>query len=92
MNAKKKSTNDRKAALASTIQGQVVRGARIESQSDFQAVLIKGKAVNHLLHFIVGLFTLGAWWVVWLILVIAGGEERQIVAVDEFGNVTNQSI
>lgn len=89
---KKKSSNARKALLASTVQTQVVGGARIESQSDYQAVVVTGKKVNHLLHFIIGLFTLGFWWIIWLILGLTGGEKRQIIAVDEFGNATNQHV
>lgn len=66
--------------------------ARIESQSDYQAVLVTGQKVNHLLHFLVGLFTLGVWWIVWLILALSGGEKRHIVQVDEYGNVTVQHV
>ena len=64
------------------------RGMRVESQGDYQAVLIKGRRVNHILHLILTLVTAGLWAVVWIILVIVGGEKRHIVRVDEFGNVT----
>lgn len=49
-----------------------------------------GKRVNHLLHFFVGIFTLGAWWIVWAIMAIAGGERRKMLTVDEYGNVLFQ--
>lgn len=88
----KKTAEVRKELLAKAIQTQVVSGSRIESQSDFQAILIKGHRVNHALHAIVGLFTLGTWWLVWLILVIAGGEKRHIVSVDEYGNTLVQKV
>jgi hypothetical protein len=26
------------------------------------------KPLNHVLHFLIGLFTFGAWWLVWLVL------------------------
>jgi hypothetical protein len=63
------------------------QGFQIESQSDFMAVMVTGKRVNHLLHFFIGIFTLGLWWVVWIILALAGGERRQVVTVDDHGNV-----
>ncbi|HMI09176.1 MAG TPA: hypothetical protein VK497_02140 [Candidatus Saccharimonadales bacterium] len=91
-NTTKKSTEERKALLAQTLQTQVVGGGRIESQSDFQAVVIKGHKVNHVLHFIIGFFTLFLWWIVWAIIAITGGEKRSLLSVDEFGNVLVQKI
>ncbi len=72
-----KTAEERKALLANTLQGQVASGARIESQGDFQAVVVKGHRVNHLLHFFIGLFTLGIRWIVWFFIAIFGGEERR---------------
>lgn len=91
-NSTRKSAEDRKALLAQAIQTQVVGGGRIESQSDFQAVILKGHKVNHVLHFIVGFFTFFMWWIVWVIIAITGGEKRSMVTVDEFGNVMVQKI
>jgi hypothetical protein len=91
-NTVKKTADERKALLAQALQTQVVGGGRIESQSDFQAVIIKGHKVNHVLHFIIGLFTLLLWWIVWLVIAVTGGEKRILVSVDEFGNVLVQKI
>lgn len=88
----KKTAEERKALLAQAIQSQVVAGGRVESQSDFQAVIIKGHKVNHVLHFIIGFFTFFLWWVVWAVMAITGGEKRELVSVDEFGNVLVQRI
>jgi hypothetical protein len=87
-----KGLDERKALLANTLQGQVASGARIESQGDFQAVVVKGHRPNHLLHFLVGIFTLGLWWIVWFFIAIFGGEKRQMISVDEFGNVLVQKV
>jgi len=57
----------------------IAHGWRIESESSDYVFLIKGQRVNHLLHFLVGLLTLGVWWIVWLILAAKGGEERQTI-------------
>jgi hypothetical protein len=87
-----KSPEERKALLANTLQGQVAGGARIESQGDFQAVVVSGHRVNHLLHFFVGLFTLGFWWIVGFFIAIFGGEKRRMINVDQFGNVFVQKV
>jgi hypothetical protein len=87
-----KTDAERKALLANTLQGQVANGARIESQGDFQAVVVRGHRVNHLLHFLIGLLTLGVWWLVWIVIAITGGEKRQMITVDQFGNVFVQKV
>jgi hypothetical protein len=83
------SSEERRAILQRTI-GHDVSGAgwRIESQTEYQAVIVKGHRPNHILHFIIGLFTLSLWWIfVWIPLTIFGGEKRRVVAVDEWGRV-----
>lgn len=87
-----KTPEERKALLANTLQGQVARGGRIESQGDFQAVVVRGHRPNHLLHFLIGIFTLGLWWIVWFFIAIFGGEKRQMLSVDEFGNTFVQKV
>jgi hypothetical protein len=86
----RKTIEERKAILAQSLAQAIAAGARVESQSDFFAVIVTGKRVNHLLHFFVGLFTVGLWWVVWIFLAITGGERRAMIQVDEYGNVLRQ--
>lgn len=88
----RRSAEERKELLARTVAGQVASGARVESQSDFQAVLVRGKAVNHVLHLILTLVTLMLWAVIWIALAIFGGEKRSLVTVDEYGNVAVQKV
>ena len=85
--SQRKSADDRKALLARQIANMVPRGWRVESQSDFQAVLVTGKSVNHVLHLILTLITCFTWGIVWAALVIFGGERREIAEADEWGNV-----
>jgi tetratricopeptide (TPR) repeat protein len=76
----------RKQLLAQAImQAVVANNARVESQSDYQAVLVTGRPVNHILHLLLTLFTIGLWVFVWLILVLTGGVKRQLIFVDESG-------
>ena len=91
MAVEEKAPEDRRALLAQQIQVAVAQGGRVESQSDYMAVIVTGKKVNHLLHFLIGWITLGLWWIVWIILAITGGEKRHMITVDEFGNLRTQS-
>lgn len=88
----RKSAEERKELLARTVAGQVAAGARVESQSDFQAVIVKGKSVNHVLHLILTLVTFFTWGIVWIALAIFGGEKRSMVTVDEYGNASVQKV
>jgi hypothetical protein len=88
----RRTDDERKVILAQQLQTASARGLRIESQSDFQAVLVEGKPVNHVLHAILTIFTCLLWGIVWAILAGTGGEKRQMVVVDEFGNVLWQNL
>jgi hypothetical protein len=48
--------------------------------------------VNHVLHFLIGVFTCGLWWIVWLVMAMSGGEKHTLVQVDEFGYVRAQPV
>jgi len=88
----RKSADERKEALSRAIHTQVAQGARVESQGDYQAILVKGHRPNHILHLILGFVTLTLWWFVWLALVLFGGEKRMSVSVDEWGNTNVQKL
>lgn len=88
----RKTSEERKELLARTVSGQVASGARVESQSDFQAVVVRGKSVNHVLHLILTLVTFTLWGIVWIALAIFGGEKRSMVTVDEYGNAAVQKV
>ena len=88
----RKTSEERKELLARTLTTQIATGARVESQSDFQAVVVKGKPVNHTLHLIITLVTLTIWAPVWIALAIFGGEKRSMIVVDEYGNAAVQKV
>lgn len=88
----RRSADERKALLAQQLQQASARGLRIESQTEFQAVLVEGKPVNHVLHAILTVFTCLLWGIVWAIIAGTGGEKRHMVVVDEFGNVQWQNL
>lgn len=92
VNTTRRSADERKALLAQQLQQASARGLRMESQTEFQAVLVEGKPVNHVLHAILTVATCLLWGIVWAILAGTGGEKRHMVVVDEFGNVQWQNL
>lgn len=86
----KKSGEERKALLARAIANEVRQGHRVESQTDYQAVLVRGQRPNHILHLILTLITLGLWAIVWIAVVALGGEKREVIEIDEYGNTNIQ--
>ena len=86
-----RTTEEQKQLLARQIGRSVAQGRRVESQGDFQAVLVRGRRPNHILHLILTLCTfwiMGGWAWIWIALAVFGGEKREVVMVDEYGNVT----
>jgi hypothetical protein len=79
---------ERREELDYVVALKVQYGCRVESQSEFQAILVRGNRPNHILHFLLGFVTFFIWWlVVWLPLCIRGGETRYVLTVDEHGDV-----
>lgn len=81
------SAEKRREVLAGAVSAHVASGYRVESQTDFQAILVTGRRPNHLLHLVLSILTLGLWLLVWLLVVVLGGEKRKVLTVDEFGTV-----
>ena len=82
-----KTAEERRALLSNEVTRLLRQGRRVESQSDYQAVLLRGKKVNHILHLLLSVFTAGLWLLVWLSL-LGKGIKRELVQVDEWGKVT----
>lgn len=77
--------DERKELLADVIAVQMSKGYRIESQADFSAVMVKGHRINHVLHLILSILTLGAWLIVWFFVWAFAGERRLAITIDEYG-------
>ena len=90
--ARTATVEERKEALRRAIQTEVVNGGRVESQSDFQAVIVTGKPVNNTLHLILTIVTCVIWGLVWLVLALTGGEKRVLISVDEAGDILRQKV
>jgi hypothetical protein len=77
----------RRSALDARIARELAGGATLESQTGHNAVLVKGKKVNHILHLILSLITAGFWLIIWLLLVLTNKRQRIVLFVNEEGVV-----
>jgi hypothetical protein len=82
----------RHAILAGEVARAIANGGRVQSQDAYQAVVVFGKPVNHILHALLSIFLLGLWLIVWLIVGLTGGEKRELIAVDESGQVFRRRV
>jgi hypothetical protein len=88
--ARRQEPEERKALLARAVAGEVRGGWHVQSQTDYQAVLVKGKRTSHGVHIFLSLITLGLWLPVWGILWYLNRDQHRVVDVDAYGNVNVQ--
>ena len=81
------SPDDRKAALARAVASDVRSGWHVQSQTDYQAVLRKGKRTSHGLHIFLSIITLGLWIPVWVVMAIVNRDRSRVVSVDPYGRL-----
>lgn len=82
----------RRAILDRELVAVASRGYRMESRSEFQATVVRGKPTSHILHLLLALVTLGLWLIVWALVALGPGEERFVLVVDERGHVTGTRV
>lgn len=76
-----------RAALDRAVAQELATGAQLESQTSTNAVLRRGKPVNHILHLILSVLTAGIWLIVWAILVATNKPQRIVLSLNEQGQV-----
>jgi hypothetical protein len=87
----KKSPEERKAILEQAFAGTCLEGGRrvarpVVGQSDYEAVVVRGRSTAHRLHLGLTILTVGLWGPVWLGMWLANREKRELASVDEYGN------
>jgi hypothetical protein len=83
----------RRELLAEEITRHLAKGnRRLESQSDLSAVIVIGKPVNHILHLLATVVTVGIWLIPWAIVHNFLGESRELIAIDEVGKITMRKL
>ena len=80
------SESEKANKLALAISTEVSKGWRVESQSQIQAVLVKGKPINNTLHIILTVLTVGFWLLIYVPILLVNKRQTKIIRVDEFGN------
>lgn len=78
---------EREERLERAIQRELRDGARLESREATTAVLVRGRRVNHALHFGLSIVTLGWWLVVWFVWARHRGFRRLTLVVAEDGSI-----
>ena len=83
------STSDsgRRSALERAVAAELATGGRLESQTSFNAVILHGGKINHVLHAILSLLTLGFWLIIWLLIVLTSKPSRVLLTVNEAGEI-----
>lgn len=79
------SAEDRALAMAGRIAYWTKWDWRVESQTEIQAVMVRGHRPNHVLHLILSIITAGIWLFVWLFVAIVGGEKRKTITIGPEG-------
>lgn len=79
----------RKDALAAAVQQHVAGfdGWRVESATDYQVVLVKGRTPTHVLHLFLTILTLGFWIPVWIFITYMQRRQALVLTVDRYGTV-----
>ena len=62
-----------------TLDDALARGYRVETDGQDYIVLTKGEPVNHVLHLLASVFTLGLWIIPWIFIAGTGGQTRMTV-------------
>jgi hypothetical protein len=86
--------DERKSRISLAVRQEVAAGGRVESQTDYAAIVRYDKRVNHVLHLILTLVTAGLWAIVWIIMAIVAASGRKTVSltVDEYGQVLREQM
>ncbi len=75
--------------LDGEVQYFVSHGWRVRSRTPMGAELVKGEPISHGLHLFFSIATLGLWLIVYIPLLIFGGEKHKLISVDAKGTVTS---
>ena len=82
----------RKLTLDERLRIEEAQGWRVESRSDHQATIVKGKHKTTKHNQILTICTVGIWGIVWFARWITGGEEHRTLTVDEYGSVVDSLV
>ena len=85
---KKLTEPERDKVLEKAVSYKARQGSRIEYRGEQEVVVVTGSKPNHILHLLLTIFTLGLWLIPWIIIGVFGGEKRETLSVNEYGEVS----
>ncbi|MFF1925671.1 hypothetical protein ACFVW8_34490 [Streptomyces sp. NPDC058221] len=71
------------------VSQRIASGWRVESRSETQVVMVRGRPLNHVLHVVLTVFSCFLWGVVWLVLGVTNKVERIVLTVDAMGDIVS---
>lgn len=86
-----RSDTERKAILQTHIIQFASKGWNLDTQTEFAAVMSSGKRLNHILHLLLSIVTLGFWLFVWFLLLMFNRITKKTISVDRYGNTYFES-
>lgn len=83
------SNEERRQKLAFVLAVEANHGWKVESQTEYTAVLYYGKGgkINHILHLLLSLITFGIWLIVWIIIGLTSQRKTKVISITETGEV-----
>jgi hypothetical protein len=79
---------DRYRTLESEAAYFVSQGWRLHAITPTEAELVKGAPISHGIHIFFSIATVGLWLIVYIPLLIFGGEKHKHMSIDELGRIT----
>jgi len=76
------------AEIASASQpGNTSVDVTVAKTGEWSALVTIRPKTNHLLHFLIGVFTCGTWWLVWLLIYLTTSSKaaQRVLTIDEWG-------
>ena len=77
----------RERLLAQVVDDLTLQGCDVKLKSQFRVVVARRRPVNHFLHLILTVLTVGVWGLIWLIMAIARKDDLTAYEVDRQGHV-----
>jgi hypothetical protein len=79
-------------AVAQAIRQKIVQQGRVESRTDYGAVIVYGHACNHVLWLLLSALTCGLFAIGWIIAWSTQFEHRLMLEVDVYGRISTTEI
>jgi hypothetical protein len=92
----KSSYEEKLQRFSNMVSTKTMQGFMVADRNDktLTAVLIKqAEKINHLLHFVITVFTCGWWGIAWIIIYFTKGREHRVrITIDSAGNAIEEKI